>query len=79
MYAPHAPPPPPMTMSRRIECRSEGCVNEVYYKALDDDRRGNGGGRSPLSGPGRGSPSGLHHRHSTGSIQMSPYCKQRME
>ncbi|KAK3899590.1 hypothetical protein C8A05DRAFT_36776, partial [Staphylotrichum tortipilum] len=77
MYAPHAPPPPPMTMSRRIECRSEGCVNEVFYKAVDDDRRGGGGGngRSPLSPPGRGSPSGLH-RHSTSSIQVSPYCKQ---
>ncbi|KAK4122767.1 hypothetical protein N657DRAFT_646501 [Parathielavia appendiculata] len=65
-------------MSRRIECRSEGCTNEVLFKSLDgafDDRRGSGV-RPPLSLTDRSSPSGLHHRHSNGSIQVSPYCKQ---
>ncbi|KAK4108700.1 hypothetical protein N656DRAFT_792377 [Canariomyces notabilis] len=68
-------------MNRRIECRSEGCTNEVLYKTLDGnfvdphDRR-NGGGRPPISPTGRGSPPGPHHRYSNGSIQVSPYCKQ---
>ncbi|KAK4102026.1 hypothetical protein N658DRAFT_412287, partial [Parathielavia hyrcaniae] len=65
-------------MSRRIECRSEGCTSEVLFKSLDgafDDRRGSGG-RPSLSPTERNSPSGLHHRHSNGSIQVSPYCKQ---
>ncbi|KAL2129319.1 hypothetical protein VTI74DRAFT_7947 [Chaetomium olivicolor] len=66
-----------MTMSRRLECKSEGCTNEVL-QILDsafDDRRG-GGGRSPLSPNGRGSSPGLHHRHSSNSILVSKYCKQ---
>ncbi|KAK4040350.1 hypothetical protein C8A01DRAFT_15758 [Parachaetomium inaequale] len=64
-------------MSRRIECRSEGCTHEVLFKTVDgafDDRRGSG--RPPLSPIGRGSPSGPHHRHGSSSIQVSPYCKQ---
>jgi hypothetical protein len=67
-----------MKMSRRIECRSEGCTHEVLFKAVDgafDDRRGSG--RPPLSPTGRGSPSGRHHKHGSSSIQVSPYCKQR--
>ncbi|KAK3304082.1 uncharacterized protein B0T15DRAFT_229234 [Chaetomium strumarium] len=58
-----------MTMNRRIKCQSEGCPNEVLFKTHDgafDDRRGSGG-RSPLS---------PHDRHSTGPLQVSPYCKQ---
>ncbi|GAB1313549.1 hypothetical protein MFIFM68171_03759 [Madurella fahalii] len=67
-------------MNRRIECRSEGCTNEVLYKTLDGafvdphDRRASSG-RPPISPTGRGSPSG-HHRYSNGSIQVSPFCKQ---
>ncbi|KAL2024097.1 hypothetical protein VTK56DRAFT_9877 [Thermocarpiscus australiensis] len=71
-----------MTMNRRIECRSEGCTNEVLLKTVDGtfvdphDRRGSGGVRPPPSPNDRGSPLGPQHRYSNGSIQVSPYCRQ---
>ncbi|KAK3297894.1 uncharacterized protein B0H64DRAFT_133774 [Chaetomium fimeti] len=65
-----------MRMNRRIECRSEGCNHEVLFKPAEgafDEQRGRNG-RIPLVPGGRGSPTGLLHRHSN-PIQVSPYCK----
>ncbi|KAK3684003.1 hypothetical protein B0T22DRAFT_268206 [Podospora appendiculata] len=63
---------------RNTECRSEGCNNDVFFKAvegafIDPIERRASGIRSPPTG--RGSPA-QYHRFSTGSSVVSPYCKQ---
>ncbi|KAK4133151.1 hypothetical protein BT67DRAFT_435036 [Trichocladium antarcticum] len=67
-------------MNRGIECRSEGCTNEVLFKTLDGASgeahgRRSSSGRSPLSPADRDSPLG-RFLDQTNSIQVSPYCRQ---
>ncbi|KAK0748503.1 hypothetical protein B0T21DRAFT_279118 [Apiosordaria backusii] len=71
-------------MNRKIECRSDGCGNEVLFKALEGgfnihppnldhyhyrDHRRSGVGAGPRS------PTGATGRH-LGAQHVSPYCKQ---
>ncbi|KAM7193369.1 hypothetical protein V8F20_008419 [Naviculisporaceae sp. PSN 640] len=76
-------------MNQRIKCRSDGCLNEVFFKTvegsapvpgayIDPIERRASGIRSPVVGRGSPGPYGHSHRYSSGggSTVVSQYCKQ---